>query len=75
MKWLVDFIDEKIQFASFDQSNETSVIDLKMNKSNFDEKPFYDARDVFFFAKLRRGSYSVPIAKAASQKIGALIRL
>ena len=23
------------------------VIDLKMNKSNFDEKPSYDARDVF----------------------------
>ena len=23
------------------------VIDLKMNKSNFDEKPSYDTRDVF----------------------------
>ena len=43
MKWLVDFI----QLVSFDQSGpDQGFIDVKMNKSNFDEKPSYDARVV-----------------------------
>ena len=41
MKWLVDFIAGKIQLDSFDQSNNSVVIDLKMNKSNLDEKSSY----------------------------------
>ena len=47
MKWLFDFIAGKIQLVSFDQSNNSVVIDLKMNKSNLDEKSSYYARVVF----------------------------
>ena len=37
----------KIQLVSFDQSNNSVVIDLKMNKSNRDEKSSNYARVVF----------------------------
>ena len=32
-KWIVDFNAEKIQLVSFDRSNNTGVIDMKMNGS------------------------------------------
>ena len=41
MKWLVDFISGKTQSDSFDQSNNSVVIHLKINKSNLDEKSSY----------------------------------
>ena len=38
MKWLVDFIAGKTKLVSFDQSNNSGVIDVQMNRSNLDEK-------------------------------------
>ena len=38
MKWLVDFNAEKIQLVSFDQSNNTGAIDVKMDGSVLEEK-------------------------------------
>ena len=38
MKRIKDFITGKIQLVSFDESNNSSVIDVKMNKSILDEK-------------------------------------
>ena len=73
MKWFVDFIAEKIQLDSFEQSDNSVIIDLKMNKSNLAEKSSYYARVAFLLSRLRWRSYSVSIAKAASKKIGALI--
>ena len=73
MKWPLDFIAGKIQLDSFDQSNNSVVIDLKMNKSNHDEESSYYVTVASF--SLRWRSYSVFIAKAASEKIGALICL
>ena len=37
-KWLVDFSAGKIQLVSFDQSNNTGAIDVKMDESVFEEK-------------------------------------
>ena len=47
MKWLVDFIAGKIQLVSFNQVNISGVIDVKMSRSNFDEKSSYAARVAF----------------------------
>ena len=60
MKWLVDVIAGKIQLVSFDQSNNPVVIDLKMNKSNLDEKSPYYARAVFLLLFLL---LSLPLRK------------
>ena len=37
-KWLVDFNAEKTQLVSFNQSNNTVFIDVKMNGSVLEEK-------------------------------------
>ena len=37
-KWLVDFNAEKTQLVSFDWSNNTGTIDVKMDGSVFEEK-------------------------------------
>ena len=37
-KWLVDFKTGKNQLASFDRSNNTSAIDVKMDGNVFEEK-------------------------------------
>ena len=37
-KWLTDFNAGKTQLVSFDQSNNTGAIDVKMNGSVFQEK-------------------------------------
>ena len=37
-KWLVDFNAGKTQLVSFDQSNNTSAIDVKMDGSVVEEK-------------------------------------
>ena len=41
MKWLVDFNAEKIQLVSFNRSNNTGAIDVKMDWSVLEEKPFF----------------------------------
>ena len=37
-KWLVDFNAGKTQFVTFDQSNNSDVIDVKMDGSALEEK-------------------------------------
>ena len=37
-KWLVDFNAEKTQLVSFDRSNNTITIDVKMDESVLEEK-------------------------------------
>ena len=39
-KWLFDFNAEKTQLVSFDRSNNTGAIDVKMNGSDFEEKSY-----------------------------------
>ena len=40
-KWLVGFNAEKSQLVSFDQSNNTGAIDMKMDGSVLEEKSYF----------------------------------
>ena len=72
-KWLVDFSAGKTQLVSFDQSNNTGAIDVKMDKSVLEEKSSFKMLGLTFSSKLDWGSYIISVAKTASKKIGALI--
>ena len=73
-KWLVDFNAGKTQLDSFDQSDNTGAIDVKMDGSVLEEKSSFKMLGLTFSSKLDWGSYIISIAKSASKKIGALIR-
>ena len=73
-KWLVDFNARKTQLVSFDRSNNTSAIDVKMDGSVLEEKSSFKILGLTFSSKLDWVSYIISIAKTASKKIGALIR-
>ena len=73
-KWLVDFNAGKTQLVSFDRSNNTGAIDVKMNGSVLEEKSSFKMMGLTFSSKFDWRSYSISITKIASKKIGALIR-
>ena len=73
-KWLVDFNDGKYQLVSFDRSNNTFAIDMKMDGSVLEEKSSFKMLVLIFSSKLGWGSYIISIVKTASKNIGALIR-
>ena len=72
-KWLVDFSAGKTQLVSFDRSNNTGSIDVKMDGSVLEEKSSFKMLGLTFSSKLDWGSYIICIAKTASKKIRALI--
>ena len=72
-KWLVDFNAGKTQPVSFDQSNKTGAIDMKIDESVLEEKSSFKMLGLAFSSKLDWGSYIIPFSKSASIKIGALI--
>ena len=72
-KWLLDFNAGKTQLVSFDRSNNTGSIDVKMDGSVLEEKPSFKMLGLTFSSKLDLGSYIIVIAKTASRKIGALV--
>ena len=55
-KWLVDFNAGKTQLFSFDQSNDTGAIDLKMGESVLEEKSSFKMVGLTFSSKLEWGS-------------------
>ena len=73
-KWLVDFNAGKTQLVSFDWSNNTGAIDVKMDGSVLEEKSSFKMLGLTFSSKLDSGSYIISIAKTTSKKIEALIR-
>ena len=73
-KWLIDFNAVKTQLVSFDWSNNTGSIDVKMDGSVLEEKSSFKMLGLTFSCKLNCGSYITSIAKTASKKIEALIR-
>ena len=73
-KWLVDFNAGKTQLVSFDRSNNSSSIDVKMGGSILEEKSSFKMLGLTFSSKLDWCSYIISIAKTASKKIGTLIR-
>ena len=72
-KWLVDFNAGKTQLVSFDHSNNTGAIDVKIDGPVLEKKSSFKMPGLTFSSKLDCGSYIIPIAKTASKKIGALI--
>ena len=73
-KWLVNFNTGKTQLVSFDRSNNTGAIDVKMDGSVLVEKSSFKMLGLTFSSKLDWGFYIISTAKTASKKIGALIR-
>ena len=73
-KWLVDFNAGKPQLVSFDWSNNTGDIVVKMDGSALDEKLSFKMLGLTFSSKLDWSSYIISIVKTTSKKIGALIR-
>ena len=71
--WLVEFNAGKTQLVSFDQSNNTGAIDVKMDGSVLEEKSSFKMLGLTFSYKLDWGSYFSSIVKTAFKKIGALI--
>ena len=72
-KWLVDFTARKTQLVSFDLSNNTGSIHVKMDESVLKEKSSFKMPGLTFSSKLDWGCYIICIAKTGSKKIGALI--
>ena len=73
-KWLLDFNAGKTQLILFDQSNNTGIIDVKIEGPALDEKPSFKMLRLTFSSKLDWSSNIISIAKTVSTKIGALIR-
>ena len=73
-KWFVDFNAGKIQLVSFDRSNNTGAIDVKMDGSVPEEKSSFKILGLSFSSKLDWSSNIVSIAKIASKKIGVYMR-
>ena len=61
------------KLVSFDRSNNTGAIDVKMDGSVLEEKSSFKMLGLTFSSKLDWDSYIISIAKTASKKIGALI--
>ena len=73
-KWLADFKAGKTQLVSFDWSNNSGAIDMKMDGPVLAKKSSFKMLGLIFSSKLDWGSCIISIAKAASRKIGAMIR-
>ena len=65
-KWLVDFNAGKTQLVSFDRSNNTDAIDVKVDGCVHEEKSSFKMLGLTFSSKLDWGSYIISIAKTAS---------
>ena len=72
-KWLVDFNAGKAQLVSFERSNNTGSIGVKMDGSVLEEKSPFEMLGLTFSSKLDLGSSIISIAKTATKKNGALI--
>ena len=73
-KWLVDFNAGKTQLVSFDWSNNTGAIDVKMDGSVLEKNSSFKILGLTFSSKLDWGTYIISIAKTFSKKIEDLIR-
>ena len=63
----------KYDQASFDWSNNTGAIDVKIDRFGLKEKSLIKMLGLIFSSKLDWGNYIISIAKSASKKIRTLI--
>ena len=68
-KWFVDFNAGKTQQISFDRSNNTSAIDMKMNGSVLEKKTSLQMLGLTFSYGIDWGSYIISIAKLPPRKL------
>ena len=68
-KWFVDFNVGKTQLFSFDRSNNSGSIDVKMYGTVLEEKLSFKMLGLTFYSKLSCCSYIISIAKTASKKL------
>ena len=66
VEWIGDFNAGKTQLVSFDQFNNTSAIDVKIDESVLEEKSSFKMLWLTFSFKVDLGSYINSIAKTAS---------
>ena len=66
-KWLVDFNAGKTQLVSFDWSNNTGAIDVKMDGSVLEKNSSFKILGLTFSSKLDWGTYIISIAKTFSK--------
>ena len=71
---MIRFIDAE-KLVSFDQSDNTGAIDVKMDGSVLEEKSSFKMLGLTFSSKLDWGSYIISIAKTASKKITRSLRI
>ena len=71
---VVDFNAKKTQLVSFDRSNDTVAVDVKMDGTVLQENPRFTGSFKTFSSKFDWDSYIIFIGKTALKKIGALIR-
>ena len=69
---VVYFNAGKMQLVLLDRSNDTGIIDVKMDGSILEEKSSFKKLGLTFFSKFDWGYYIISIAKTPSKKIGAL---
>ena len=72
-KSLADFIAGKTQLALLDRFNNTGIIDVKMDRSAFEEKSSLKMLGLTFSSKLDWDSYVFSIVKTAFKEVGGLI--
>ena len=72
-KELVDFNTGKTQLVSFDQSDNTGAIGVKMYGFALVEKSFFKMLGLTVSSNLDWGSYIISVPQTASKKNGALI--
>ena len=65
-KWLVNLNAGKTQLVSFDWSNNTGAIDVKMDGFVLEEKSSFKMLGLTFSSNLDWGSYITSIVKTAS---------
>ena len=67
-KWLIDFSAGNTQLVSFDRSNNTGSIAVKMDCSVLEGKLSVKMLELTFSSKLDWGSYIISIAETFSKK-------
>ena len=72
MKWLVDFNTGKTHLIFFDLSNNTGVIDVKMDRPILEENSSFMLLGLTSSSKLDWGYYITSIATTISNKTGVL---
>ena len=72
-KCLVDFNTGKNQLVLFNWYNNTGAIDVKMDRSVFEENSSFKMLELTFSSKLDWGCDVISIAKSVFKKIGAFI--